>query len=273
VRTRAGLEVAASRAVLADVVAPQLYGGLVAWDHLPAGLRDDIRRFQWDYSTFKVDWALDAAAPWEAEGAAGAGTVHLAADLDEMTDYTAQIATGRVPARPFVLVGQMTTADPARSPAGTESLWAYTHVPRAVRGDAGGDLTGAWSADEVERFADRIEAQIERFAPGFGDRVIARSVTPPGALEQHDANLVGGAINGGTTSVHQQLVFRPTAGGLGRPETPVTGLYLASSSAHPGGGVHGACGANAARAALRAHRLHLQGAATKAIRRLGYGGR
>lgn len=265
VRTANG-EITARRAVLADVVAPRLYGELVDWDALPPRLRDDMTRFQWDYSTFKVDWAVQGRVPWTAPAAAEAGTVHVAADLDEITDYTAQIARGRIPARPFLLVGQMTTSDPSRSPADTESLWGYTHVPREVRGDAGGNLTGRWDRSECERFADRVEQQIERFAPGFRDRIIGREIRGPGDLQDHDGNLVAGAINGGTTAIHQQLVFRPTPA-LGRPETPVAALYLASSSAHPGGGVHGACGANAARAALVGHRVRGQRPLAWATRR------
>jgi phytoene dehydrogenase-like protein len=265
VRTTSGAEIQARKALLAAVSAPQLYGGLVSWEHLPARLRDDLRRFQWDFSTFKVDWALRAPLPWDAPGVAGAGTVHVAASLDEMSQYALQVSTGQVPARPFVLAGQMTTADHRRSPEGTESLWGYTHVPRSVRGDAGGPLTGSWDEREQEAFADRIEAQIERFAPGWRDLVIARRITTPQQFEEADANLNRGALNGGTTAVHQQLFFRPTPG-LGRPETPVAGLYLASSSAHPGGAVHGACGANAARAALRGARVHAQHAAAAATR-------
>ncbi len=266
VRTADGDHVPARRAVLAAIPATHLYGGLVGWAHLPPRLRDDLRRFQWDYATFKLDWALRAPVPWAAPGAAGAGTVHVSAGMDEMTEYTAHIAMGRVPAHPFLLVGQMTTADPCRSPTGTESLWAYTHVPRQVRGDAGGDgISGAWDERDREAFAARVEQQIERFAPGFRDQIIARTVTSPPKLAEHNANLVGGAINGGTTAPHQQLVFRPTPG-LGRPETPVPGLYLASSSAHPGGAVHGACGANAARAALRGHRAHSQRVAAATTR-------
>lgn len=251
VRTRDGEEVPARHGVLADVVAPVLYGDLVSWEHLPGRLRDDLRRFQWDYATFKVDWALSGPIPWVAPETGRAGTVHLSAGMDEMSEYSSQIAMGRVPAHPFILLGQMTTSDASRSPEGTEYVWGYTHVPRSVRGDAGGDdITGRWDEREREAMATRLEEHIERFAPGFRDRITARRVTSPPQLQEHNANLVGGAINGGTTAVHQQLVFRPTPG-LGRPETPVPGLYLASSSAHPGGGVHGACGANAARAALR----------------------
>ncbi|MER6345929.1 phytoene desaturase family protein [Streptomyces sp. NPDC001595] len=251
VRTAGGAAVAARRAVLADVSVPALYGGLVRPEHLPAQLLEDLRRFQWDFATFKVDWALDGPVPWRAEQAAGAGTVHLADGVDELTRFAAQIAMRQVPDRPFALFGQMTTSDATRSPAGTESAWAYTHVPLEVGSDAGDEgLTGVWDAKEQEIMADRVERQVERFAPGFRSVIRARRVLAPPTLQSLDANLHQGAINGGTTSLHQQLFFRPVPGS-GRPETPVAGLYLASASAHPGGGVHGAPGANAARAALR----------------------
>ncbi|HET6793900.1 MAG TPA: NAD(P)/FAD-dependent oxidoreductase [Acidimicrobiales bacterium] len=241
----------ARRAVLADVDAPRLFRELVTAEHLPPALGRDLGSFQWDWSTFKVDWALSGAVPWAAEELSGCGTVHLGDGIDDITRYAAELARQRIPRNPFLILGQMTTSDPTRSPAGTEQASAYTHVPRTVRGDAGGaGITGAWSAAEVEAFADRVEEQVERYAPGFRSLVIRRHVMAPADLEAHDANLVGGAINGGTASVHQQLLFRPTVG-LGRPETPVEGLYLASASAHPGGGVHGACGANAARVALQ----------------------
>ncbi|MFE9835639.1 phytoene desaturase family protein [Streptomyces sp. NPDC005551] len=250
VRTAAGEAVAANRAVLADVSVPMLYGALVDEAHLPAQLLADLRRFQWDFATFKVDWALDGPVPWTAERAASAGTVHLADGVDELTRFAAQIAMHQVPDRPFAIFGQMTTADPTRSPLGTESAWAYTHVPQRITGDAGDDgLTGAWDRREQEAMADRVEAQVERFAPGFRALVRARRILAPPTMESMNANLRGGAINGGTTAMHQQLVFRPVPGS-GRPETPVKGLFLASAGAHPGGGVHGAPGANAARAAL-----------------------
>ncbi|WP_037837887.1 phytoene desaturase family protein [Streptomyces sp. NRRL S-337] len=252
VRTAIGETVPARRAVLADVSVPALYGRLIDPHELPGRLLADLRRFQWDFATFKVDWALGGPVPWAAEAAHTAGTVHLADGMDELTRFAAQIAMGQVPDRPFALFGQMTTADPTRSPPGTESAWAYTHVPHRVRGDAAerGGITGAWDRGEQEAMADRVEAQVERFAPGFRARIKARRILAPPTLEALDANLHGGAVNGGTTAVHQQLFFRPLPG-LGRPETPVEGLYLASAGAHPGGGVHGAPGANAARAALR----------------------
>ncbi|WP_282794844.1 NAD(P)/FAD-dependent oxidoreductase [Streptomyces sp. CC224B] len=255
VRTAAGDAVPARRAVLADVSVPALYGELVEPEHLPGQVLEDLRRFQWDFATFKVDWALDGPVPWQAEQAARAGTVHLADGVDELTRFAAQISMGRIPDRPFLLFGQMTTSDASRSPRGTESAWAYTHVPHQVRGDAADDgLTGAWDAKEQELMAERVERQVERFAPGFRNLVRARRILAPPTLQSMDANLAGGAINGGTTALHQQLFFRPLPG-TGRPETPVAGLYLASSGAHPGGGVHGAPGANAARAALRRRRF------------------
>ncbi|WP_372348447.1 phytoene desaturase family protein [Streptomyces sp. KL116D] len=250
VRTTDGEAVRAVRAVIADVSVPALYGHLVAPEHLPPQLLDDLKRFEWDFSTFKVDWALDAPAPWQTEEAAGAGTVHLADGVDELTRFAAQIAMGQVPDRPFLLFGQMTTSDASRSPQGTESAWAYTHIPQHVRGDAGDEkLTGAWDPQEQEVMADRVERQVERFAPGFRARVRARRILAPPTLQSLDRNLQAGAINGGTSALHQQLVFRPTPG-TGRAETPVPGLFLASAGAHPGGGVHGAPGANAAHAAL-----------------------
>jgi phytoene dehydrogenase-like protein len=249
-----GESIAAPRGVLADVGAPALFRHLVGEEHLPARVVADLDRFQYDPATFKVDWALSGPIPWRTEAAAGAGTVHLGDGMDRLTQFSADLAQDRIPAHPFVLLGQMNQADPTRSPAGTETVWAYTHVPLRPRGDAGGELTGTWDAAEVETFADRIETEIEAHAPGFRSLVTARHLLPPPALEALDANLAGGALGGGTTALWQQLVFRPTPG-LGRAETPVRGLYLASASAHPGGGVHGACGANAARAALTAHRL------------------
>ncbi|MFD5721552.1 phytoene desaturase family protein [Streptomyces sp. NPDC127036] len=271
VRTAGGEAVAARKAVLADVSAPALYGSLVAEQHLPGQLLTDLKRFQWDFATFKVDWALNGPVPWTSPDAAQAGTVHLADGIDALTRFAAQIAMGKVPDEPFALFGQMTTTDPSRSPKGTESAWAYTHLPHHVRGDAGSDgLTGSWDASEQQRMADRIEAQVERYAPGFRGLIRSRRILAPPTLESMNVNLHGGAINGGTTAMHQQLVFRPTPG-TGRPETPVPGLYLASASAHPGGGVHGAPGSNAARAALLRHRTgplsHLQNRLSRGVRK------
>jgi len=249
VRTAAGHEVVARRAVLADVSLTALYGSLLPGEAVPSRLRADLRNFEWDLGTVKVDYALSGPVPWRAAGARGAGTVHVGADLDEdgrtigavegLVRWNADLRSRRVPRAPFALVGQMTTADPSRSPAGTESLWAYTHVPKAMAGD-----------DVADQVATNMHEVLERHAPGFGELVLDRVVQRPSDLQGHDANLVGGAVNGGTTQLHQQLVFRPTPG-PGGARTVVEGLYLASAATHPGGGVHGGCGYLAARAALR----------------------
>ncbi len=249
VRTDTGEQFDARHAVVADVVAPKLYGELLAHDDVPAALGRRIGRYQPGSATFKVNWTLDGPIPWSDRSVVGAGTVHLASSMDELTMSAAQLSTGRLPSHPFVLLGQMTTADSTRSPAGTESVWAYTDVPQTVRGDAAGELPGLDSAAAVEAFADRLQDRIELHAPGFGRLVRRRSVQSPNDLERSDANLINGDKNLGTAQLHQQLIFRPTLG-LGRAETAIPKLFLASASAHPGGGVHGACGAHAARAAL-----------------------
>ncbi len=256
VRTADGERITARRAVAADVLASHLYGGLVAPGDVPAKVARSMRTFELDPGTVKVDWALDGPVPWAVTPAHAPGTVHVADSLSKMGEALGQVASGVIPADPFMLSGQMTTSDPTRSPAGTESFWAYTHVPHGESPDAGdGSVRGVWDSDDCERFADRMQARIERLAPGFGSRVLGRRVLGPRELEARDANLVGGALNGGTSQLHQQLVFRPVPG-WGRAETGIAGLYLASASAHPGGGVHGACGMNAARAALAHARLH-----------------
>jgi phytoene dehydrogenase-like protein len=248
-----GTQVDARLAVVADVAAPSLYLDLVGEEHLPAHTVADIKRFHWDLATIKVDWTLDGPIPWEAEAARRAGTIHVVDSVDHLTMISAQYATGCIPARPFLLVGQQSMTDPTRQPIGKETAWAYTHVPATVRDDAGGDLSGSWDEAETDEFAKRMEDEIERLAPGFRALIRGRFIRNPSDLEAANANLAGGAVGGGTAQLHQQLVFRPVPG-LGRPETPVRGLYLGSASAHPGGGVHGACGANAARAVIAGER-------------------
>jgi phytoene dehydrogenase-like protein len=241
--------------VIADVLATTLYAQLLDPSDVPASTRSALRSFELDPGTVKVDWALDGAIPWTGAPELASGTVHIADSVADMTLAMSQVQAGAVPAAPFMLSGQMTSSDPSRSPSGTESFWAYTHVPQQVLSDAGdGGIRGTWDRDDCERFADRMQARLERCAPSFGERVVVRRVLGPRELEARDANLVGGALNGGTAQLHQQLVFRPVPG-LGRAETPIRGLYLGSASAHPGGGVHGACGDNAARAAIAHDRL------------------
>lgn len=236
--------------MLADTDASSLYLSLVGADLLPASFVSRVRRIERSAGTFKIDWALSGPIPWTDPSVHGAGTDHVADSLAELTTGAHQLTTGQLPDRPFLLLGQMTTADPTRSPPGTESAWAYTHVPQHVRGDASDDgLTGTWDDAERDRFAARMEARVEAHAPGFRDRILARHLMSPPDLEAASRNLVGDDISGGTAQLHQQLIFRPVPG-LARAETPIKQLYLASASAHPGGAVHGAPGANAARAAL-----------------------
>ena len=244
-----GQSVLARRGVLADVGAPTLFADMVGLDLLPARVRVDLARFERGSSTVKVDWALSSPIPWRDPQLNRAGTVHLTNSMHELSEYANHLANQQLPSHPFLLIGQMTTTDPTRSPPGTETAWAYTHVPQELRVDAAGELDATWSPSSTAAFADRMEARIEAHAPGFRDRILARHVLAPPDFEHHDENLVGGEIGGGTAQLHQQLVFRPISG-LARAETPIDRLYLASASAHPGGGVHGAPGSNAARAAL-----------------------
>jgi len=238
VRTASGHTVSARRAIVADVAVPTLYRDLLPPSAVPSRLLADLDRFTWDYPTVKINYRLSGTPGWTAGGARTAGVVHAGADADGLVHWSADLETGRLPDTPFALIGQTTCADPSRSPAGTQAMWAYSHLPRGVHDDE--------AAQEVAR---RVDAMIERYAPGFGDLVLDREVQTPSDLNAADANLVKGAVNGGTAQMFQQLVFRPTAG-LGGARTPIDRLYVGSAGAHPGGGVHGACGALAARAAL-----------------------
>jgi phytoene dehydrogenase-like protein len=244
-----GESIGARKAVLADALAPALYMDLVGPEHLPERVVKDVMRFQYDPATVKVDWVLDGPIPWRVEEARGAGTVHISGTVDDLSEMASHLARKLIPSNPFLVMGQMTTTDPSRSPAGTETAWAYTHVPREIEGDAAGDLKGTWDERETEAFVKRVEDRIETVAPGFKKLIGGRHVLTPPLLEAANESLPKGSLNGGTAQIHQQLIFRPVPG-LARPETPIKKLYLASASAHPGGGVHGAPGSNAARVAL-----------------------
>jgi phytoene dehydrogenase-like protein len=217
----------------------------------------------------KVDWTLDGPIPWASERARAAGTVHVADGVDALTVHASEMARNLIPADPYLVLGQYGSFDASRAPAGKETAWAYTHVPQKITGDARGELTGSWDERESAAFADRVEEQVEQLAPGFRSLIRGRHVFTPRTLEEANRNLVNGALNGGTAQIQQQLVFRPTPS-LARPETPVDGLFLGSSSAHPGGGVHGGPGANAAAAALAAGnslRLRPVGRLSRALQR------
>lgn len=257
-----GRRFAGDRAILADCGAPALFGKMLPTGTVPPRVEAGLGKFQYDNSTVKVNWALREPIPWAATEARRASTIHVAEGMDGLSAATVELASRKIPARPFLVLGQYSMADPTRSPAGTETAWAYTHVPQSAVGDAAGELTGDWSGEDTDRFADRMEAEVERLAPGFRKLIISRDVQSPLDLEANNRNLVGGAINGGTAQLHQQAIFRPYPG-PGSPATPVPGLFLASASAHPGGGLHGGPGGNAAVAALRR-----DGLAGKALERL-----
>jgi phytoene dehydrogenase-like protein len=180
----------------------------------------------------KVDWALSGPVPWQAARCREAGTVHVGGTFEEVARGEAEVAAGRVPGRPFCLVAQPGVIDPTRAPASSHTLWGYCHVPSYCPADVSG----------------LIEAQIERFAPGFRDLILARSVRTAADMERYNPNYVGGDVNGGAATF-RQIVFRPTP--RWNPyRTALPGVYLCSSSTPPGGGVHGMCGVGAARAAL-----------------------
>jgi phytoene dehydrogenase-like protein len=217
--------------VLLDLTPRQLVA--MAGDRLAAGYRRRLQGFRYGPGVFKLDLALDGPVPWRAAECARAGTVHLGGTLDEIAASEAQVSTGRVPDRPYVLLAQQSLFDTSRAPAGKHTVWAYCHVPNGATVD----------------MAERIEAQIERFAPGFRELVIARHALGPAALERYNPNYVGGDINGGIQDL-RQLFTRPAAR-LVPYETGLPGVFLCSSSTPPGGGVHGMCGYWAATAALR----------------------
>jgi phytoene dehydrogenase-like protein len=196
------------------------------------------RRYRYGPATVKVDWALEGPIPWEAAEARAAGTVHLSGDEAELLATIAQ-HRDRLPERPFLLLGQQSLADRTRAPQGKHTAWAYTHGPQ----------TGIDWSRELERHVERIEAQVERFAPGFRDLILARHVMGPVDLERRNRNLVGGDVGGGSYRL-RQVVFRPVPR-LSPYRTPVAGLYLGSAATFPGGAVHGVPGDAAARVALR----------------------
>lgn len=235
-----GEEVRAGRAIVANTAAPALFLELVDQARIPGRVLRAMRRFPHGWGAFKVDWALGAPVPWRVEEARRAAVVHAGDSLEDLRRFTSQVRGGSLPENPYLVIGQQSLADPSRAPAGKQTLWAYSRVPPR--------LAGGW-ASAAERFADQVEARIEGLAPGFRASVLGRRVVTPEDLEAMDANLVGGDLGGGSNAWYRQLIFRPLFPYF-RYRMPLRGLYLASSYAHPGAGVHGMCGYNAARAVL-----------------------
>ncbi len=223
-------ELPESKAVLCDTSPAQVLK--LAGDRLRGRYRRSLESFRYGVGVFKIDYALNGPIPWKAPETAWGGTVHVGGTLDEIADAEATMWAGKVPERPFVLVAQPSLFDESRSPDGKHTAWAYTHVPSGSTFDA----------------TNRIEAQIERFAPGFRDRILGKHVMSPATMQGYNANYVGGDINGGVQDFRQtfarpMLRWNPYS-------TPARGLYLCSASTPPGGGVHGMSGYHAARSAL-----------------------
>ncbi len=224
-------ELPKARAVLFDTSAWDF--ARIAANELPAGYRNRLARFRRGPGVFKIDYALSSPIPWRAPECRRAGTVHVGGTMDEIAAGERAVANGEHPECPFVLVAQQSLFDETRAPRGQHTLWAYCHVPNESTVD----------------MSDRIERQIERFAPGFRDCILARHSSNTAALEKSNANLSGGDINGGAANL-AQLIARPILSPTPY-RTPLRGIYLCSASTPPGGGVHGMCGHHAARAALR----------------------
>lgn len=245
VLTRDGEGIAVRRAVVADVAPGILARDLVGEEHLPGEWLASLRRHRYTSGYFRLDLDLDRPAPWADERLRDSVVVHVTGDLDELAMSQAEVRRERLPAQPQLILGQQDRADPTRVPDGAASLWVECHCPARPVGEGPG-----WEAAFAERMLDRLE----RHAPGLRGSVVATTVTPPLGLQDRDPNLVGGDVGGGSAAPDQLLVFRPVAG-WSPYALPVAGLWMCGAASHPGGGVHGMCGRNAARAVLRRSRL------------------
>lgn len=224
-------ELPPSRAVLFDLTPRQVVR--IAGDELPPSYRRKLERFRYGPGVFKIDWALDGPVPWKSEACRLAATVHLGGTLEEVARGEREMWEGKHPERPFVLFAQQSLFDSTRAPEGKHTGWAYCHVPHGSKED----------------MAERIERQVERFAPGFRDLILARRTMTTADIERHNPNMIGGDIGGGANDL-RQFMARPVAR-YDPYSTPNERLYLCSSSTPPGGGVHGMCGYWAARSAMR----------------------
>ena len=222
-------EVPRAKIILCDITPRQLVE--IAGHCFPSKFRKKLERYRYGPGAFKIDWALRGPVPWKSEECTQAVTVHLGGSFDEIFASERACWRDEPSEKPFVILAQPSLFDPTRAPEGQHTLWGYCHVPNSSHFD----------------MTERIENQIERFAPGFREQVLARHVMSPADLERHNPNLIGGDINGGVQDL-RQLFTRPT---ISTYSTPVTGLFICSSSTPPGGGVHGMCGYNAAHTALR----------------------
>jgi phytoene dehydrogenase-like protein len=242
-----GTGVSVRKAVVADVPPDLLARDLVGEEHLPGAWLNQLRRHRWTSGYFRLDLDLSAPAPWADARLADSMVVHVTGDFDELALSQAQVRRSLLPVEPQIILGQQDRADPTRVPAGGASLWAECHCPARPVGASSG-----WE----EAFADAMTARLSAHAPGLADLIVDRTVTPPLALQARDPNLVGGDVGGGSTSLDQLSVLRPIAG-WSSYALPVGGLYMCGAASHPGGGVHGQVGRNAAKTVLRDARLGL----------------
>ena len=234
-----GEEIRAGRAVLADTSAPSLCLNLLEAGHVPGRMLRKMRKFPMGFGTFKLDFALDAPVPWTLPQARMSAVVHAGESLDDLSRFVREVRAGQLPERPYLVIGQQSLIDRTRAPQDGQTLYVYSRVPSEV--------PGGWDAAR-EAFADTIVKRIEGLAPGFSSTVLARKAHAPPDLERMNANLIGGDLGGGSNAWNRQLMFRPMFPYF-RYRMPVERLYLCSSYAHPGAGVHGMCGYNAARIA------------------------
>jgi phytoene dehydrogenase-like protein len=217
--------------VFVDITPKQLLH--FAGDELPPSYRWELHKYQYGPGVFKVDWALNSPIPWRAKECRRAGTLHIGGSMSEIATSEDAVARGRCPEKPFVLLAQQSLFDASRAPETKHTAWGYCHVPRGSTTD----------------MTERIESQVERFAPGFRDSIVGRHTMSPADFENYNANYIGGDISGGVQNL-LQTVARPSLR-LTPYSTPIRNLFICSSSTPPGGGVHGMCGYNAARAALK----------------------
>jgi phytoene dehydrogenase-like protein len=240
---------AARRAVLATVQPKALFLDLVGEGHLPSDFVTLVRRYRWGTGVFTLHCALDRPPEFRSEALRRTSTFHLGRSVDDITDGVVAARNGALAKYPLIIGGVHTLADRSRAPDGKHTFWAMTHVPREVQGDQAGTIAADdWRAAKAP-FLERLLDELEAYAPGFRGSVLAAVGQAPPDLEAENANLVGGDIGTGSYTLDQQLVFRPLPGWF-RYKTPISGLYMSGAATHPGGGVHGAAGSNAARVIL-----------------------
>jgi phytoene dehydrogenase-like protein len=236
VRLESGEEIGAREAIIADTSAPGLLLDLLEQEHVPSRLRRQMQHFEQGWGTFKVDWALSAPVPWNVPEAHQAAVVHTGESLGDLDRFTLEARGHDLPRDPYLVIGQASRFDPSRAPTGQHTLWAYSRVPYAVE--------GGWES-RADAFADAIDERIEQLASGFRQTVLERHVTTPVGLERQNENLRKGDLGGGSNAFNHQLIWRPAFPHF-RYRMPPKRLYLCSSYAHPGAGVHGMGGRNAA---------------------------